>query len=1009
MRIFIQIEIPLPATTSSVSTATSTSSSCSSNTPSLSTEPTTESVAKLCQAYSSLMDSDSDNLLKDILSGNSGLAAQFPSLLTAEGLKSKFGSDSGKMAAELSEALSTALNMSVNNSLKPAADIEETTTSAAARMATVKLTSDNVKATKPSTSSAAGCAPQAPEKAPPSSSAATQTTSTASNPSKASASSAKAPAKPCKGHHGKHAKELNKLLQQHYCNNHHKGTKAVGKGKAPVDPEDSTAEEMSDDDYDDSITEDSCSSSTASNAGGNQSCSCCYCEVFGHGGPSLAPVSRNYPEMRERLRLLLNKKRKRQNANKGGQQPQQQKPPQPQVPDAAKSAAAAPIDKGQQQQQQQTNVQPSKAKAETVPSPPPVVEEKDVDELLDFIEGNQSRPANEKKRAKKERQRQQRLEEQRRREEEERKRKAAIEAERKRREAEERKAREMAEQMAKKQKKKAAQRAKKAAAKGLPPPDEQPMEQGENPAEVLERLRLKQIQELQQLQMLHQKQLEEEQRKVKGKLVTPPAATPQPAYQRPPIPKAGPQQQIKITRTPSGGVEFTPVTVPATAPAASVPPTPSQTPMAMAMPAMMPNFAAAGLQPQIPAGQPFPYGGGGTSANGNNSVPVSKPPLQANSQQPMVTIRRVQNPHSVDEPTVTISMKEKKKDKLLYTLVNGQVHKAAGSNLDLIPGVNDSNDSDGSNLSKKQRKKLRQQARNSEASSSPAADEVAPQNHQKPQQQTLNPRRAPLPVNTEGKLDLDRMDLPTGISITKIEGPVPERKFYPSKPEAAPAPQTMPMPGQPMMMMPGSGFSPGAGFPGVPGGYPRIPGTGAGGAGSNVIVVDTSSLKTRSEEEDDEKKGKKGKKNKKKKPQQQSDLAATTMSYDHAQQVLGPGFMPERSQMVTAPPPPPPVMAPPPPPPVGMKASLGEDRGSLKKGPQVLIKNVNGKVVITPIPETRNDEEEETASNNNGICNNNQQPSCDGIKGGNANNRKNSANGKIPVGENMDEISKLAL
>ncbi|XP_026679861.1 uncharacterized protein LOC103509830 [Diaphorina citri] len=38
-------------------------------------------------------------------------------------------------------------------------------------------------------------------------------------------------------------------------------------------------------------------------------CDCCYCEVFGHGVPSGAPVSRNYQEIRERLRLLLNKKK----------------------------------------------------------------------------------------------------------------------------------------------------------------------------------------------------------------------------------------------------------------------------------------------------------------------------------------------------------------------------------------------------------------------------------------------------------------------------------------------------------------------------------------------------------------------------------------------------------------------------------------------------------------------------------------------------------------------------
>ena len=55
------------------------------------------------------------------------------------------------------------------------------------------------------------------------------------------------------------------------------------------------------------------------NQDNDYNCNCCYCEVFGPGGQSVAPVSRNYPEMRERLRLLLSKK-KRKN---------QQKPPPP--------------------------------------------------------------------------------------------------------------------------------------------------------------------------------------------------------------------------------------------------------------------------------------------------------------------------------------------------------------------------------------------------------------------------------------------------------------------------------------------------------------------------------------------------------------------------------------------------------------------------------------------------------------------------------------------------------
>merc|ERR1719244_1765947 len=64
-----------------------------------------------------------------------------------------------------------------------------------------------------------------------------------------------------------------------------------------------STEELSED----SSPEDSCSSSTS---GADKHCACCYCEVFGHGGPSVAPVSRNYPEMRERLRLLLSKKKR---------------------------------------------------------------------------------------------------------------------------------------------------------------------------------------------------------------------------------------------------------------------------------------------------------------------------------------------------------------------------------------------------------------------------------------------------------------------------------------------------------------------------------------------------------------------------------------------------------------------------------------------------------------------------------------------------------------------------
>ena len=75
------------------------------------------------------------------------------------------------------------------------------------------------------------------------------------------------------------------------------------------------------------------------------------------------------------------------------------------------------------------------------------------------------------------------------------------------------------------------------------------------------------------------------------------------------------------------------------------------------------------------------------------------------------------------------------------------------------------------------------------------------------------------------------------------------------------------------------------------------------------------------------------------------------MDFASAQQLLGPGFMSTPPQPPVVPTPmqqPPPMMAPP-----TSSSSSPSSNNSLKKGPQVLIKNVNGKVVITPIAETQ--------------------------------------------------------
>lgn len=233
--------------------------------------------------------------------------------------------------------------------------------------------------------------------------------------------------------------------------------------------------------------------------------------------------------------------------------------------------------------------------------------EKDLELLLEFIEGSAA-SANEKKKAKKERQKQQKLEEVRAREMEERLRREAEESERRRREEEESQRLEIERQMAKKAKKKAAQRAKKATAVNGLSLDEidteddviqpvSPPERGITITQIaapkvgLDDLRARQMRELQELQARHLQQMEEEQRKLtettaasakqllntnnsQAKKSSKKAAKTAPKVKEgsvgpsakgsalaPEVGKAGAGTQIKITRTASGGVEFT--TIPA--------------------------------------------------------------------------------------------------------------------------------------------------------------------------------------------------------------------------------------------------------------------------------------------------------------------------------------------------------------------------------------------------------------------------------------------------------------
>ncbi|XP_076174417.1 uncharacterized protein LOC143150204 isoform X2 [Ptiloglossa arizonensis] len=148
-----------------------------------------------------------------------------------------------------------------------------------------------------------------------------------------------------------------------------------------------------------SSQEDSCSTSSSAQRDSSRHCDCCYCEVFGHGVASVAPVSRNYNEMRERLRQLLTKKK------------------------AKKCKAACSPSKSSSESLSTNSNTELKAITNSAPrSNTPIStastilldqrDERDLEELLEFIEGNQNgKKDNNKKAEKKARQKQRKLEE----------------------------------------------------------------------------------------------------------------------------------------------------------------------------------------------------------------------------------------------------------------------------------------------------------------------------------------------------------------------------------------------------------------------------------------------------------------------------------------------------------------------------------------------------------------------------------------------------------------------
>ncbi|XP_041444623.1 protein FAM193B isoform X2 [Xenopus laevis] len=164
--------------------------------------------------------------------------------------------------------------------------------------------------------------------------------STSSHPSNTAAPEATAES-PSRGHRGPHLPGSSPSLLKgnppppplsscsHPCNGHCSGGNVIQGGGIPgtTTNRDTTcrghkfsngsscsaiqpceADEGLGEDEDSSSERSSCTSSSTNQRDG-KFCDCCYCEFFGHNTPPPAPTSRNYPEMREKLRSRLTKRK----------------------------------------------------------------------------------------------------------------------------------------------------------------------------------------------------------------------------------------------------------------------------------------------------------------------------------------------------------------------------------------------------------------------------------------------------------------------------------------------------------------------------------------------------------------------------------------------------------------------------------------------------------------------------------------------------------------------------
>lgn len=194
----------------------------------------------------------------------------------------------------------------------------------------------------------------------------------------------------CKNAHipavnSQHGKLSNSLIGcSHPCNGHSNGSSVASPNAGHVTPgacRDQACKghkvpngslchtspcELEEGDDEDSSSERSSCASSSNNQKDGKYCDCCYCEFFGHNAPPAAPTSRNYAEIREKLRSRLTRRKE--------ELPQRQ---------------------------------------DLDPAAPSAIDHRDVDELLDFINSTEPKPVNSAKAAKRARHKQKKKEKER--------------------------------------------------------------------------------------------------------------------------------------------------------------------------------------------------------------------------------------------------------------------------------------------------------------------------------------------------------------------------------------------------------------------------------------------------------------------------------------------------------------------------------------------------------------------------------------------------------------------